>query len=247
MNPVLLVTGGGRGIGAAVARLASRRGYDVAVNFRSDERAALNVVEDVRRTGARGIAVQADVSSERDVVKLFQAVDQFGQLGALVNNAAITGGFSRVADLESKMLGEVLGVNVFGAILCAREAVRRISTQWGGNGGAIVNLSSLAARNGGGGEWVHYAATKGALETFTVGLAREVAAEGIRVNAVSPGIVDTEMHGTAGDPHRPQRLAGSIPMGRAATANEIAETVMWLVSPAASYVTGAIVEAGGGR
>jgi NAD(P)-dependent dehydrogenase (short-subunit alcohol dehydrogenase family) len=180
-------------------------------------------------------------------VKLFQAVDQFGQLGALVNNAAITGGFSRVADLESKMLGEVLGVNVFGAILCAREAVRRISTQWGGNGGAIVNLSSLAARNGGGGEWVHYAATKGALETFTVGLAREVAAEGIRVNAVSPGIVDTEMHGTAGDPHRPQRLAGSIPMGRAATANEIAETVMWLVSPAASYVTGAIVEAGGGR
>jgi NAD(P)-dependent dehydrogenase (short-subunit alcohol dehydrogenase family) len=247
MNPVLLVTGGGRGIGAAVARLASRRGYDVAVNFRSDERAALNVVEDVRRTGARGIAVQADVSSERDVVKLFQAVDQFGQLGALVNNAAITGGFSRVADLESKMLGEVLGVNVFGAILCAREAVRRISTRWGGNGGAIVNLSSLAARNGGGGEWVHYAATKGALETFTVGLAREVAAEGIRVNAVSPGIVDTEMHGTAGDPHRPQRLAGSIPMGRAATANEIAETVMWLVSPAASYVTGAIVEAGGGR
>jgi NAD(P)-dependent dehydrogenase (short-subunit alcohol dehydrogenase family) len=247
MNPVLLVTGGGRGIGAAVARLASRRGYDVAVNFRSDERAALNVVEDVRRTGARGIAVQADVSSERDVVKLFQAVDQFGQLGALVNNAAITGGFSRVADLESKMLGEVLGVNVFGAILCAREAVRRISTRWGGNGGAIVNLSSLAARNGGGGEWVHYAATKGALETFTVGLAREVAAEGIRVNAVSPGIVDTEMHGTDGDPHRPQRLAGSIPMGRAATANEIAETVMWLVSPAASYVTGAIVEAGGGR
>jgi NAD(P)-dependent dehydrogenase (short-subunit alcohol dehydrogenase family) len=247
MNPVLLVTGGGRGIGAAVARLASRRGYDVAVNFRSDERAALNVVEDVRRTGARGIAVQADVSSERDVVKLFQAVDQFGQLGALVNNAAITGGFSRVADLESKMLGEVLGVNVFGAILCAREAVRRISTRWGGNGGAIVNLSSLAARNGGGGEWVHYAATKGALETFTVGLAREVAAEGIRVNAVSPGIVDTEMHGTAGDPHRPQRLAGSIPMGRAATAHELAETVMWLVSPAASYVTGAIVEAGGGR
>ncbi len=247
MNPVLLVTGGGRGIGAAVARLASRRGYDVAVNYRSDERAALNVVEDVRRTGARGIAVQADVSNERDVVKMFQTIDQFGQLGALVNNAAVTGGFSRVADLDSKVLGEVLGVNVFGAILCAREAVRRISTQWGGDGGAIVNLSSLAARIGGGGEWVHYAATKGALETFTVGLAREVAAEGIRVNAVSPGIVDTEMHAAAGDPHRPQRLAGSIPMGRAATANEIAETIMWLVSPAASYVTGAIVEAGGGR
>jgi len=247
MNPVLLVTGGGRGIGAAVARLASRRGFDVVVNYRVDERAALNVVEDVRRTGARGIAVQADISDERAVLKMFEAVDQFGQLGALVNNAGISGGFSRVADLESKVLGEVLGVNVYGAILCAREAVRRISTQWGGDGGAIVNLSSLAARIGGAGEWVHYAATKGALESFTVGLAREVAAEGIRVNAVAPGIVDTEMHAAAGDPHRPQRLANAIPMGRAATANEIAETILWLLSPAASYVTGAIVEAGGGR
>jgi NAD(P)-dependent dehydrogenase (short-subunit alcohol dehydrogenase family) len=247
MNPVLLVTGGGRGIGAAIARLASRRGFDVAVNYRSDERAALNVVEDVRRTGARGIAVQADVSSERDIVKMFQTVDQFGQLGALVNNAAISGGFARVADLETKVLGDVLAVNVFGAILCAREAVRRLSTQWGGTGGSIVNLTSIAARIGGGGEWVHYATTKGALDTFTIGLAREIAAEGVRVNAVSPGLVDTEMHAAAGDPHRPKRLAPNIPMGRAATPNEIAEAVMWLVSPAASYVTGSIVEAGGGR
>jgi NAD(P)-dependent dehydrogenase (short-subunit alcohol dehydrogenase family) len=247
MNPVLLVTGGGRGIGAAIARLASRRGFDVAVNYRTDERAALNVVEDVRRTGARGIAVRADVAHENDVVKMFQAVDQFGQLGALVNNAGISGGFGRVADLEAKLLNEVLAVNVFGAVMCAREAVRRLSTRWGGAGGAIVNMSSLAARIGGGGEWVHYALTKGALDTFTIGLAREVAAEGVRVNAVAPGIVDTEMHAAAGDPHRPQRLAAQIPIGRAATANEIAETVMWLVSPAASYVTGAIVEAGGGR
>lgn len=247
MNPVLLVTGGGRGIGAAVARLAAGRGFDVAVNYRADERAALNVVEDVRRIGARGIAVQADVSDERAIIKMFETVDQFGQLGALVNNAGISGGFARLADLESKVLGQVLGVNVYGAILCAREAVRRISTRWGGDGGAIVNMSSLAARIGGAGEWVHYAASKGALETFTVGLAREVAAEGIRVNAVAPGIVDTEMHAAAGDPHRPQRLANAIPMGRAATANEIAEAVLWLLSPAASYVTGAILEAGGGR
>lgn len=247
MNPVLLVTGGGRGIGAAIARLASRRNFDVAVNYRNDERAALTVVEDVRRTGARAIAVRADVSDERAVVKMFQTVDEFGLLGGLVNNAAISGGFARVADLEASVLAEVLAVNVYGAIICAREAVRRLSTQWGGQGGAIVNISSVAARIGGGGEWVHYAVTKGALETFTRGLARELATEGVRVNAVAPGIVDTEMHAAAGDPHRPQRLATTIPMGRAATANEVAEAVLWLLSPAASYVTGAIVEASGGR
>jgi NAD(P)-dependent dehydrogenase (short-subunit alcohol dehydrogenase family) len=164
-----------------------------------------------------------------------------------VNNAGITGGFARVADLKAPALERMLAVNVTGAILCAREAVRRLSTVWGGDGGSIVNLSSLAAKLGGGGEWVHYAASKGAIQTFTVGLAREIAAEGVRVNAVAAGIVDTEMHLAAGDPHRAKRTGATVPLGRAATPHEIAEAILWLCSPAASYVTGTILEAGGGR
>jgi len=159
----------------------------------------------------------------------------------------VTGGFSKVADLTAAALGKTLAVNTYGAILCAREAVRRLSTVWGGTGGAIVNVTSIASRLGGAGEWVHYAASKAALDTFTIGLAREVAAEGVRVNAVSPGIVDTEIHASAGDPHRAKRMAATIPLGRAATANEVAETVVWLLSPAASYITGSIMEVGGGR
>jgi NAD(P)-dependent dehydrogenase (short-subunit alcohol dehydrogenase family) len=247
MADVLLVTGGGRGIGAAVALLAAQRGFDVAVNYREDERAAASVVDAVRSLGMRGTTIQADVSKEPDVVRMFQQVDTFGTLGALVNNAGVTGGFSRVADVTAAALGRTLAVNTYGAILCAREAVRRLSTTWGGAGGAIVNVSSIASRLGGAGEWVHYAASKAAIDAFTVGLAREVGGEGIRVNAVSPGIVDTEIHAAAGDPHRAKRMAAQIPLGRAATANEIAETIVYLLTPAASYITGSIVEIGGGR
>jgi NAD(P)-dependent dehydrogenase (short-subunit alcohol dehydrogenase family) len=247
MNGVLLVTGGSRGIGAAVAVLAARHGFDVAVNYRDDERAAASIVDSVRSQGVRALAVKADVASETEVVRLFQAVDTFGPLAVLVNNAGITGGFSRVADLTAAALGRTLAVNVYGAILCAREAVRRLSTVWGGNGGAIVNVSSIAARLGGAGEWVHYAASKGAIDSFTIGLAREIAAEGVRVNAVSAGIVDTEIHATAGDPHRAKRTGTTIPLGRAATPLEIAEAILWLATPASSYITGSILEAGGGR
>jgi NAD(P)-dependent dehydrogenase (short-subunit alcohol dehydrogenase family) len=247
MNGVMLVTGGSRGIGAAVAVLAARSGFDVAVNYREDERAASAIVEAVRSSGVRGLAIKADVAVEADVVRMFEAVDTFGPLKALVNNAGITGGFARVADLNGPALERMLAVNVTGAILCAREAVRRLSTVWGGDGGSIVNVSSLAAKLGGAGEWVHYAASKGAIQTFTVGLAREVAGEGVRVNAVAAGIVDTEMHLAAGDPHRAKRTGATVPIGRAATAQEIAEAIIWLTSPAASYVTGTILEAGGGR
>jgi NAD(P)-dependent dehydrogenase (short-subunit alcohol dehydrogenase family) len=217
------------------------------VTDREDERAAASVVDAVRSLGVRGTTIQADVSKEPDIVRMFQQVDTFGTLGALVNNAGVTGGFARVADLTAAALGRTLAVNTYGAILCAREAVRRLSTTWGGAGGSIVNVTSIAARLGGAGEWVHYAASKAALETFTVGLAREVGGEGIRVNAVSPGIVDTEIHASAGDPHRAKRMAAQIPLGRAATAAEIAETIVYLTTPAASYITGSIVEIGGGR
>jgi NAD(P)-dependent dehydrogenase (short-subunit alcohol dehydrogenase family) len=247
MDGVVLVTGGSRGIGAAAAALAAARGYDVALSYRTDERAASAVVEAVRALGARAIAIRADVAHEADILELFAAVDAFGTLAVLVNNAGITGGFSRVADLQAEMLERTFAVNVTGAMLCAREAVRRMSMSYGGTGGAIVNVSSLAARLGGANEWVHYAASKGAINSFTIGLAREVAAEGVRVNAVAAGIVDTELHAAAGEPLRALRMGPSIPLGRAAAPGEIAETIMWLASPAASYVTGAIVEAGGGR
>jgi len=247
MNGVLLVTGGSRGIGAAVATLAAQRGFDVAVNYREDERAASAIVEAVRSNGVRGLALKGDVAVEADVVRMFEAVDTFGPLKALVNNAGVTGGFSRVADLNGPALERTFAVNVIGALLCSREAVRRLSSVWGGDGGSIVNVSSLAAKLGGGGEWVHYAASKGAINSMTIGLAREVAAEGVRVNAVAPGIVDTEMHLAAGDPHRAKRTGATVPIGRAATPHEIAEAILWLTSPAASYITGTILEAGGGR
>ena len=230
-----------------MATLAAQRGFDVAVNYREDERAASAIVEAVRSNGVRALALKGDVAVEADVVRMFEAVDTFGALKALVNNAGVTGGFSRVADLKAPALERTFAVNVVGAMLCAREAVRRLSTVWGGDGGSIVNVSSLAAKLGGGGEWVHYAASKGAINTLTVGLAREVAAEGVRVNAVAAGIVDTEMHLAAGDPHRAKRTGATVPIGRAATPHEIAEAILWLTSPAASYITGTILEAGGGR
>ncbi len=244
----LIVTGGSRGIGAAVSRLAAARGYAVVVNFVADEKAAGSLVEDIRSRGGRATAVRGDVARESDVVSLFeQASRWFAPIEALVNNAGITGGFSRVESVTADMLERLWAVNVTGTMLCAREAVRRLSLKHGGRGGAIVNISSRAADLGSPGEWVHYAASKGAVNTFTIGLASEVAGEGIRVNAVSPGLIETDIHAAAGDPGRLARLAGRIPMGRAGTAEEAAEAVIWLLSPAASYVTGSILTVSGGR
>jgi NAD(P)-dependent dehydrogenase (short-subunit alcohol dehydrogenase family) len=244
----LIVSGASRGIGAAVARLAANRGYAVAVNYSRAENEAKKVVDEIMRCGGRAIAIRGDVSCEQDILGLFQiAESELGPVRALVNNAGITGGFARVENVTAEAIEKTFAVNVTGSILCAREAVRRMSTKRGGSGGAIVNLSSIASRTGGAGEWVHYAAAKGAIDTFTIGLAREVAAEGIRVNAVSPGLVDTDIHAASGEPGRLQRLMPSIPMNRAGQPHEVAEAVLWLLSAAASYVTGSILEIGGGR
>jgi NAD(P)-dependent dehydrogenase (short-subunit alcohol dehydrogenase family) len=244
----LIVTGASRGIGAAIARLAGERGFSVAVNFSTGEAEARATVAQITSAGGRACAIQADVSREEDVVRLFQTAEsELGPIKALVNNAAITGGFARVENVSAETLAKVMAVNVSGAILCAREAVRRMSTRHGGSGGAIVNISSIAARSGSPGEWIHYAASKGAINTFTIGLAREVATEGIRVNAVAPGLIETGLHAANGAPDRLKRLASTIPMGRPGLPNEVAEAVLWLLSPAASYTTGAILEAGGGR
>lgn len=244
----LIVTGAGRGIGAAVAKLAGVHGYRVAVNFRKDTRSAEGVVRQILSSGGRATAIQADISREEEILRLFEPAErELGALAGLVNNAGVTGGFARVEAITNATLTQVFAVNVVGAMLCAREAVRRMSTRNGGRGGAIVNISSRAAQIGGAGEWVHYAASKGALDTFTLGLAREVAAEGIRVNAVAPGHVLTDLHATNGDPHRMTRLAPTIPTGRAGTPEEIAGAVVWLLSLEASYTTGTIVGVSGGR
>jgi NAD(P)-dependent dehydrogenase (short-subunit alcohol dehydrogenase family) len=244
----LIVTGASRGIGAAIARLASERGYAVAVNFSSGESEAKNLVREITARGDRAIAIQADVSRENAIIRMFETAErELGPIKALVNNAGVTGGFARVEDVSAEAIEHVFAINVTGAILCAREAVRRMSTKHGGTGGAIVNISSRAAHTGGPGEWVHYAASKGAINSFTIGLAREVATEGIRVNAVAPGLVETGLHAANGEPGRLQRLMPSIPMQRAGLPNEVAEGVLWLLSPAASYVTGTILEIGGGR
>jgi NAD(P)-dependent dehydrogenase (short-subunit alcohol dehydrogenase family) len=245
---VCIVTGGSRGIGAAVARLAGERGYAVAVNFSTSEADAKKVADEIVVGGGRALAIQADVSHEAQIIRMFEIAErELGPITALVNNAAITGGFARVEEVSSAALANTFAVNVSGTILCSREAVRRMSTRRGGAGGAIVNISSRAAHTGAAGEWVHYAASKGAIDSFTIGLAREVATEGIRVNAVAPGLVDTGLHAANGDPNRLQRLMGTIPLGRAGTPREIAEGVLWLLSPAASYTTGAILQIGGGR
>jgi NAD(P)-dependent dehydrogenase (short-subunit alcohol dehydrogenase family) len=244
----LIVTGGSRGIGAAVATLASARGYCVAVNFSTSEAEAKQVVDAIAAGGGHAIAVQADVSDEQQIMRMFQTAEQqLGPIQALVNNAGVTGGFARVEEVTSAALAKVFAVNVAGTILCSREAVRRLSTRRGGTGGAIVNISSRAVHTGAAGEWVHYAASKGAIDSFTLGLAREVATEGIRVNAVAPGLVDTGLHAANGEPGRLQRLMGTIPMGRPGEPREVAEGVLWLLSPAASYTTGAILNIGGGR
>ena len=245
---VLIVTGASRGIGAAIASLAARHGFEVAVNFSRDEIAANEVVRTITEAGGRAVSICADVAREEEVIRLFETAERkLGRLAALVNNAGITGGFTRVEALDAEALGQVLAVNVAGTILCSREAVRRMSICHGGKGGVIVNISSLAARTGGAGEWVHYAATKGAVNTFTIGLAREVANEGIRVNAVAPGLIETDLHAANGAPDRLERLSPTVPMQRPGTAEEVAQGVLWLLSPAASYTTGTILEVGGGR
>jgi NAD(P)-dependent dehydrogenase (short-subunit alcohol dehydrogenase family) len=244
----IIVTGGSRGIGAAIAKLLGSRGLSVAVNFARNEGAADDVARAVISTGGRAIAVQGDVAREEDVLRLFETAERdLGPVIGLVNNAAVTGGFARVDAVTADVLTRVFAVNVIGTILCAREAVRRMSWRHGGSGGAIVNISSLAARTGGSGEWVHYAASKGAITSFTIGLAREVAAEGIRVNAVAPGLIETDLHADNGAPDRPERISPTIPMQRAGMPHEVAEGVLWLLSPAASYTTGTILEIGGGR
>jgi NAD(P)-dependent dehydrogenase (short-subunit alcohol dehydrogenase family) len=247
-GPVAIVTGASRGIGAAIAKLLAVRGYRVAVNYINHESAAHQIVAEISQNGGKALAIQGDMGDERDIVRLFTTADrELGLIEVLVNNAGITGGFARVEDVMSEKLSRLFAVNISGPILCAREAVRRMSTARGGRGGVIVNISSLAARIGSAGEWVAYAASKAAINAFTIGLAREVATDGIRVNAVAPGLIETDLHSDNGDPGRPHRLSGTIPMGRPGSANEVAEAVAWLVSPSASYVTGTVLEVGGGR
>jgi NAD(P)-dependent dehydrogenase (short-subunit alcohol dehydrogenase family) len=244
----ILVTGGGRGIGAATARLASTRGYAVAVGYVSDARAAETLVREIRDAGGAAISVQADVSREDDVERLFAAVDrELGTLSALVNNAGVVAPVARVETMRQQRLRHVFETNVMGSILCAAQAVRRMSTARGGAGGNIVNVSSAAAKHGSPGEYVDYAASKGAIDTFTLGLAKEVAAEGIRVNAVRPGIIATEIHAQSGDPTRAERMSPSLPLKRPGTALEVARAILWLMSSEASYCTGTILDVAGGR
>ena len=248
MTQTILVTGGGRGIGAAIAVAAARAGYDVALSYKRDKGRAEKVVGEIKALGRKAFALQSDVAREDDVLALFAQMDrQLGPLNALVNNAGITGKAARVQDVDAAAVNEVLAANVTGSFLCAREAVKRMSTRQGGRGGAIVNISSAASRHGSPGEYVHYAASKGAIDTFTVGLAKEVTDDGIRVNAVRPGLIDTEIHASSGIPDRLARITPLVPMKRVGTADEVAAAVLWLLSDAASYVTGAILDVSGGR
>ena len=248
MNPTLLVTGGSRGIGAATALLAAQRGYAVAVNYTTNSLAADEVVRQIRAQGGNAITVQADVGDEAQVMAMFQKIDaKLGRLTALVNNAGVVDVAARVDEMSVARLKRMFDINVLGSFVCAREAVKRMSTRFGGSGGAIVNVSSAAARLGGGGQYVDYAASKGAIDTFTVGLAKEVAQEGIRVNAVRPGIIETEIHASGGQPDRIRQMAPLVPMQRAGSAEEVAQAIVWLLSDDASYTTGTLLDVTGGR
>lgn len=246
-DKVVIITGGSRGIGRAAAIAAAARGFRVVVGYVSNKAAAEEVVALIGASNGRAIAVKCDVGSERDILALFKAADDFGVLGALVNNAGIVGPTARVEDMSAERIARMMAVNVTGSILCAREAVKRMSTRHGGAGGVIVNLSSVAARLGSANTYVDYAASKGAVDTFTVGLGHEVAGEGIRVAAIRPGLIDTEIHASGGEPDRAHRLSSTVPMKRVGSAEEIANAIVWLMSDQASYVTSTILDVSGGR
>jgi NAD(P)-dependent dehydrogenase (short-subunit alcohol dehydrogenase family) len=247
MAGVVVVTGGSRGIGAATSRLLAQSGYGVVVNYAGDVEAATGVVRDIEHAGGIAIAVRGDVSEESEVEHIFAAADRLGSLVGLVNNAGIINGVARVEDMDARGLARVLAVNVTGSFLCAKAAIRRMSTRHGGKGGAIVNLSSGAAKLGAPGSYVDYAASKGAIDSFTIGLALEVAGEGIRVNAVRPGIINTDFHAAGGDPDRAARMGPSLPMARPGTSEEVAKAILWLLSDEASYTTGTTIAVSGGR
>jgi NAD(P)-dependent dehydrogenase (short-subunit alcohol dehydrogenase family) len=247
-KPVLLITGAGRGIGAATARLAAGRGFDVAVNYKGDAASATAVVDAVKKAGGNGIAIQGDMGVEADIARMFEAVDgKLGPLTHFIYNCGITGRASRLENVDPATMREVVEVNVLGALLALKQAIRRMSKKHGGQGGAIVLLSSMAATIGGGNEYVWYAASKGAIESMMVGLSRELVPDGIRVNAVSPGMIATEIHATGGQPDRLERLAPMIPMGRPGKPEEVAEAILFLLSDAASYITGTVLRVSGGR
>ncbi len=248
LDQVLLVTGGSRGIGAATALLGAARGYAVAVNYTEREDAAQGVVGQIRAAGGKAIAVRADVAQEDQIVAMFKTIDnQLGRVTALVNNAGVVDATSRVDEMSLSRLKRMFDINVIGSIVCAREAIRRMSTRHGGTGGAIVNVSSAASRLGSPGQYVDYAAAKGAIDAFTLGLAKEVAAEGIRVNAVRPGLIDTDIHASGGIPDRVKQLAHQVPMQRGGSADEVAQAIVWLLSAEASYTTMSLVDVSGGR
>ncbi|MEY4757200.1 MAG: hypothetical protein RJA34_2098 [Pseudomonadota bacterium] len=248
MNPVVLITGASRGIGAATALLAAQKGYAVAVNYTRNSLAADEVVRQIRSAGGTGITVQADVADESQVMAMFEKVDaKLGGLSALVNNAGVVDVACRVDAMDLTRLKRMFDTNVLGTFVCAREAVRRMSTRHGGTGGCIVNVSSVAARLGGAGQYVDYAATKGAIDSLTVGLAKEMALEGIRVNAVRPGIIDTDIHASGGQPDRARLMAPQVPVQRPGTAMEVAQAIVWLLSDEASYTTGSVLDVAGGR
>jgi NAD(P)-dependent dehydrogenase (short-subunit alcohol dehydrogenase family) len=244
---VVVITGGSRGIGRAAAIAAARRGWRVVVGYVSNEQAARETVAAIEAGNGKALAVRCDVGDEADILALFKAADGFGTLGALVNNAGIVGQTARVDTLSADRINHMLRVNVTGSFLCAREAVKRMSTRHGGKGGVIVNLSSVAAQLGSPNTYVDYAASKGAIDTFTIGLSQEVAAEGIRVAGIRPGLIDTEIHASGGDPDRHHRLSKTVPMQRVGSADEIANAIVWLMSDEASYVTGTTLNVSGGR
>lgn len=248
MSRVMLITGASRGIGAATARLAAHQGYALCLNYHQREDAVKQVLEQVRTAGVSAITVKADVADEGQVLQMFEMIDrEFGRLDVLVNNAGMLEQQMRLEQMDAARWTRVLGANVIGSFLCAREAIKRMSNQHGGQGGSIINLSSIAARLGAPGEYIDYAAAKGAIDSMTVGLAREVAGEGIRVNAVRPGVIHTEIHASGGEPDRIERVKASVPMGRGGKAEEVAEAILWLASEHASYTTGALLDVSGGR
>ena len=247
-EPCMLITGGSRGIGAATAIMAGGRGYQVCINYVSNKEAADHVVSAIEKAGGKAIAVQGDMAVEADILRVFDTCEkELGPITALINNAGVVDQEGRLEDFAADRVARIIDLNVTGAILCAREAVRRMATSWGGAGGSIVNISSMAAPLGGPATYVDYAASKGAMDTLTIGLSREVATDGIRVNGVRPGIIDTDIHASGGNPDRATALAHTVPMQRAGTAEEVAEAILWLASDAASYVTGSSINVSGGR